>query len=68
MKHYLSTTERQRIDDFIVILEDFVEANLTLSLTMLAASSATGNTDSGGLHVGAHHVGGHHAGGGGGGC
>ncbi|KAF3074124.1 hypothetical protein CFAM422_003266 [Trichoderma lentiforme] len=49
MKHYLSAAEQQGIDDFIELLEEFVEANLNkTSATLTAHSAMNGQTDSSG--------------------
>ncbi|KAL7785776.1 hypothetical protein V8C43DRAFT_290963 [Trichoderma afarasin] len=49
MKHYLSAAEQQSIDDFIALLEEFVEANLTKTSAMVATQSAMhGQTDNSG--------------------
>ncbi|KKP06189.1 hypothetical protein THAR02_01702 [Trichoderma harzianum] len=67
MKHYLGAAEQQSIDDFIAVLEEFVEANLTKTSAMLATQSAmhgqSDNSggdypDSSGGHE--HHDSGHH--------
>ncbi|PKK51989.1 hypothetical protein CI102_4986, partial [Trichoderma harzianum] len=49
MKHYLSAAEQQSIDDFIALLEEFVEAHLNKTSAMLATQSAMhGQTDNSG--------------------
>lgn len=46
-KHYLSTAERQEIDNFIVVLEDLVEENLRRSIQSFSLRSAQLNAASG---------------------
>lgn len=46
MKHYLSTAERQKIDNLIVVLEDHVEQNLSQSIRLMAINNVQmTNTD-----------------------
>ncbi|KAL7956613.1 hypothetical protein V8C34DRAFT_326085 [Trichoderma compactum] len=52
MKHYLSATEQQALDDFILFLEEFVEAHLNKTTATLTAQTALyGQNDSGGYYV-----------------
>lgn len=77
-KHYLSTEERQKIEDFIIILEGHVETHLSQSVRNLALSNminsnndavffsnGTMQFDSGGHDGRGHDAGGGHDGGGG---
>ncbi|KAF7125238.1 hypothetical protein CNMCM5793_001416 [Aspergillus hiratsukae] len=63
LKHYLGTTERQEVENFIVTLRDFIDAQLNqVFMTSLAALSVvTANNANNGNHDGG-------AGCGGGGC